>query len=126
LIFDDVNLKKFALEVFRHSMTRVDSDRTFVRDAGICHGTAGIAHVYNKMWHLTRDKTFKNACDFWINQTLQLDKFDDTISGYKQYFSPTNTYQSSSGLLEGSSGIGLVLISHLTNDFDWDYCIMLN
>ncbi len=126
LIFKDTGLEKFALEVFDHSMKRVDSDRTFVRDAGICHGAAGIAHIYNKMWHHTRHRSFKNACDFWIDQTLKFDKFSDTVSGYKQYFSPTNTYQSSSGLLEGSSGIGLVLISYLTNDFDWDYCVMLN
>jgi len=126
ILFKDSDIEEFALEVFYHSMKRVTGERTYVRDAGLCHGTAGIAHIYNKMWYLTKDKSFKNACDFWIDQTLKFDKFDDTISGYKLYYPPTNTYLPSSGLLEGSVGVGLVLISYLTGDFDWDYCLMLN
>jgi hypothetical protein len=124
--FKDEALQKLALEMFYHSMDRVTEDRTFVRDAGICHGSSGIAHIYNRMWHMTSDINFKNARDFWIQETLNFSRFDDEISGYKQYSVLTKSYESSAGFLEGSVGIGLVLLSYITDDFDWDYCLMLN
>lgn len=124
--FSNKELEAYSLEIFDHSMKRITVDKTFVRDAGICHGAAGIAHIYHKMWFFTNDESFGNACDFWIGQILNLDKFDDNISGYKSFYAPTKTYRSSSGLLDGSTGIGLVLLSYLTKKFDWDYCLMLN
>lgn len=126
LTFDDKDLEKFALEVFNHTMSRTEEHQTFVKDAGICHGSSGIAHIYNKMWHATGEVKFMQACDYWMDRTLKYSVNNDTVSGFKMYDAQSRQYQTCQGLIEGTSGIGLVLLSYLTGDFSWDYCIMLN
>ncbi|MGY0041090.1 lanthionine synthetase LanC family protein [Pedobacter sp. NJ-S-72] len=127
MAFNDLELKEFATEILIHTSKRRTEEETLVRDAGICHGSAGIAHIYNKMWHYTQNSIFKETCDFWIQKTLDFSIHQDAFAGYKAY-APTESgkHMNSFGLLNGVSGIGLVLISYLTGDFSWDYCLMLN
>jgi len=127
MAFDEQELKAFATEILIHTSKRRTEQETLVKDAGICHGSAGIAHIYNKMWHYTKNDIFKETCDFWIQKTLDFSIHEDAFAGYKAY-APTESgkHMNSFGLLNGVSGIGLVLISYLTGDFSWDYCLMLN
>jgi class I lanthipeptide synthase len=116
----------FALNVLTHSAGRRDDADTMLKDAGICHGSAGIAHIYNKIWHDTHLPVFKEACDFWIQKTLDMATYPDGIAGYKKYGGATGVYEKTPALIDGAAGIGLVLLSYLTGDFSWDYCFMLN
>ncbi|KIO77423.1 hypothetical protein TH53_09070 [Pedobacter lusitanus] len=127
MTFNDESLKDFAVKILIHTSKRRTEEDTLVRDAGICHGSAGIAHIYNKMWHYTQNDIFRETCDFWIQKTLDFSVHQDAFAGYKAY-TPTESgkHMNSFGLLNGVSGIGLVLISYLTGDFSWDYCLMLN
>lgn len=127
MAFNDLELKEFATKIMIHTSKRRTEEETLVKDAGICHGSAGIAHIYNKMWHYTQNSIFKETCDFWIQKTLDFSMHQDAFAGYKAY-APTESgkHMNSFGLLNGVSGIGLVLISYLTGDFSWDYCLMLN
>jgi len=127
MVFEDTVLKDLGIEILTHTSKRRSEEQTMVKDAGICHGSAGIAHVYNKMWHYTKNPVFKEACDFWIRQTIDFSTHPDGYAGFKCY-SPdvAGKYTNSYGLLNGISGVGLVLLSYLTGDFSWDYCIMLN
>jgi lantibiotic biosynthesis protein len=52
-ILQDVELKDFALLILLNTTKIYASADTLVQDAGICHGSAGIAHIYNKLWHIT-------------------------------------------------------------------------
>jgi hypothetical protein len=97
-----------------------------LKDSGICHGSAGIAHIYNKVWHDTQQPVFKDACDYWIQKTLDMAIYTDGIAGYKKYGGPNAAYEKTPALIDGAAGIGLVLLSYLTGDFCWDYCFMLN
>lgn len=126
LLFEDEHLKNYSLDILKHTTKRRIKQHTTVVDAGICHGSAGIAHIYNKMWHYTNDKVFKNATDFWILETLNFSLHKDGIAGYKKYNLTNDKYENDFGLLQGSAGIGLVLLSYITGDFSWDYCLMLN
>jgi lantibiotic biosynthesis protein len=119
---------EYAMEIFSHCLLRKEPENTGVFDAGFCHGSAGIAHIYNKMWHQTGDDRFKKATEYWLAETLNYSQFEDGIIGYKK-FDPElkgGPYVSDPSLLEGTIGIALVLFSYLTNDFDWDYCMLLN
>lgn len=124
-IFNDNEIKEFSIEVLAFSTLRKKFSETFVNDVGICHGSAGIVHIYNKIWMETKDKRFKNARDFWINDILNTwENKDDLI--FKRYIGKAGKFEYSNSLLEGVTGVGLVLTSILTNDNSWDYCIMLN
>lgn len=126
IAFGDVMLVDFAMEVLRHATQRRDFRRTGVYDAAVCHGAAGIAHIFGKAGHLTGDPHLKEAAEFWIRKTLDMGVHSDVPSGYKKYNALNDTFEKETGLLEGSAGIGLVLLSHLTGDFRWDACLMLN
>ncbi|QNR83656.1 hypothetical protein H9N25_17150 [Pedobacter riviphilus] len=122
----DQKIIDFSLAIFAKSRDRRNPKENQVVDAGICHGTSGIAHIYNKMWKLTGHQKFKDECEFWIDETLNYGTYQDTISGFKKYDPVQEKYVASKGLLEGSAGIGLVLISFLTGDCSWDSCMMLD
>lgn len=125
-LFRDPSLVEFALEVLLHCASRKKPEQTNVKDAGICHGAAGIAHIFLKTWQLTQDARFKQATDFWIRETLALAVYPDVRSGYKKYRGEAEPAQPCETMIEGSAGIGLVLISYLTGDTSWDYLFMLN
>ncbi len=120
------DLKDQAIGILRYSTQRRHAEDTDIRDAGICHGSAGVAHIYHRMWHYTQDKIFKDAADYWIGQTLALATHPEGIAGYRSYNHGDVPWVTNPGLLEGAAGVGLVLQSYLTGDYSWDYCIMLN
>lgn len=124
--FGKKKLVDFSLELFIHSSKRRTTDETLVFDAGVCHGAAGVAHIYNKMWHYTRNGIFKEACEYWIQKTLEFSIHADGIAGFMTYNPVKKVYKKETCLLDGAAGIGLVLMSYLNGDFSWDYCLMLN
>lgn len=121
------NFINFSLEILKSSLRRKVYNETSVRDAGICHGSAGIAHIYNKMWHLTNETEFRDAANFWINYTLNFYVHKSKlVRNFQKYNSITSQFEYEISLLEGEIGVALVLLSYLTSDFSWDYCLMLN
>ncbi len=126
MLFSNTKLAHFAHELLLHTTERKTAAETGVADAGVCHGTAGIVHLYNRLWHLQRIPAFRDARDYWIEQTLGMASLQDEGTGYKKYHPASGAYLHDNGLLEGIAGIGLVLLSYITEDFGWDYCLMLN
>ncbi len=117
---------KIAVETMQYATLR-KIDPT-VKEAGICHGTAGIAHIFNRMFHYTNMEQFKSSSDYWINESLKMAKFEDGIAGYKTYFpKDPGTFINDYDLLTGVSGIGLCLLSEIYNDASaWDECFLLS
>ena len=120
--------KNKALEVLLFAAEkRRNLAENFVVDAGLCHGTAGIGHVFHRMWWNTRIPEFKHAADYWMNETLKMARFEDGLAGYKvwkteKYGGLRNDY----GLLEGIAGIGLALLSYYHEiEPSWDECLLL-
>ncbi|RPH33133.1 MAG: hypothetical protein EHM93_06270 [Bacteroidales bacterium] len=117
-----------GIEILLHSTKRINYNTTYVVDAGLCHGTAGIAHIYNRMYRYTKNSTFKEAADFWFLKTLEMANFEDGLAGYKAWRNKeTGGDLNEAGLLEGISGIGLALISYISDiDPAWDECLLLS
>lgn len=123
---DDAKAAHLAKNILLQSTVRRTPAQTGVRDACVCHGAAGLAHLYNRLWHSCREPAFKEACDYWVQQTLAFAVHPDAPPGFKKYQPATATYVYDPGLLDGLAGIGLSLLSYTTGDFDWDYCLMLD
>jgi len=117
-----------ALEILLHTTQRKDLQENFVLDAGLCHGTAGIAHIYNRMYNYTQRDEFKQAALYWFDQTLKMAKFEDGLAGYKTWRSiEYGGWQNDYGLLTGIAGIGLALISAVSDiEPAWDECLLLS
>ena len=121
-------IKQEAVYVCLHTTNRRTKKETGVVDAGICHGSSGIAHIYNRMYRYTGRKEFKEAASYWIAETLNMAIFEDGLAGYKSYQSELmGGWKNEYGLLDGIAGIGLVLLSHISEEEPtWDRCLLLS
>lgn len=120
--------EKIAFDTLLDSTARKDLKENAVIDAGLCHGGAGLMHIYNRAYHYTADDTFKETALYWAEQTLGLAKFDDGYAGYKAWHTEKyGGWISEAGLLEGIAGIGLGLIS-MVSDIEpkWDRCLFIS
>ncbi len=117
-----------AIEILLRTTKRRNKNVTDVTDAGLCHGTAGIAHIYYRMYKNTKIDVFKESSDYWFSKTLDMAKFDDGLAGYKAYRKKeTGGDLKEYGLLEGIAGIGLAIISYLSDiEPTWDGCLLLS
>lgn len=114
-----------GLNVLLNSTRRRLDIENSVIDSGICHGTAGIAMIYRRMYLETANEIFSEASNYWINQTLNYSVFNDGLAGYKSYLN--NEWVDDYSFLTGISGIGVVLISYLADDFqEWDELLLLS
>lgn len=125
-LFNDNKLLIFANEVLTKTCSRRLSEETNVQDVSICHGSIGIAHIYNKLWFLSNNPLFKETGQFWINQSVTTESYVNGENSHMKFNIVSKKYENNLSLLEGSAGFGLALISYLTGDYSWDYCLMLN
>ncbi len=121
--------KTKALEILLYAAERRrDLEKESVADAGLCHGTSGIAHIFYRMWWNTRLPELKQAADYWFSKTLKMARFEDGLAGYKAWHTEKyGGWKSEYGILEGVAGIGLALLSYITEtEPTWDECLLLS
>lgn len=120
-----------ALEVARAAARR-PLEQSFVRDAGICHGAAGLAHLFNRFWQATGEEVFRDAARSWIERTLELRVPGEGIAGFRAWHALPGTngngrWAAEPGLLEGASGIALVLLAAAsTVEPEWDRILLVS
>lgn len=84
-------------------------DQTGVRDAGLCHGSAGLAHLFNRMYQLTGEPVLGDAALHWLQRVM-----DDVRAAVPVLSTPTDESSvpwNGPGLLEGMTGIALALLA---------------
>lgn len=127
---EDDWIKKQATDICLHTCKRTTTSETFIDDAGFCHGTAGIAFIYHKMYCYTSNENFKISADYWINETVKFSKFEDGLAGYKSKNFINNKYVwvNDYSLLNGITGIGLVLLNQYNQKqhYNWDRLFLLS
>ncbi len=116
-----------AINILLHSAQRRDLKENSVIDAGLCHGTAGIAHIYSRMHGYTGVEELKEASEYWFGQTLKMARFEDGLAGFKTWHGLDKGWKNEPGLLEGIAGIGLAMISAVSDiEPTWDECLLLS
>lgn len=120
--------EKKAIETLLHTTKRKDPKENAVIDAGLCHGAAGIAHVYNRIYHYSGNEIFKESALHWLEETMKLAVNEDGYAGYKAWHTEKyGGWVAEPGLLEGVAGIGLMLISMIADiEPGWDRCLFLS
>ncbi|MBV7529429.1 lanthionine synthetase LanC family protein [Chitinophaga sp. sic0106] len=97
-----------------------------VHDACLCHGGAGLAHMYKKWYRFTGNEIFNASYHLWMDKTLELSNHPDGIGGFKKYNG--GPFVQMPGILDGAAGMGLVLMDYLQGeqeDNDWDRVLFL-
>jgi lantibiotic modifying enzyme len=119
--------KTESMEIMLHASKRRDLPKNGVLDAGICHGTSGIAHLFNRFYFETKMQVFKETADYWIDETLKMAYHPDGPAGYKSWHGKDQEWVDRHSILDGIAGIGLVLLSHLSEEEPkWDNCLLLS
>ena len=99
------------MAVWRKALPEEESD--MVLDADICHGTAGIAQFFRRMYFNTGNNQFLSANQFWIDETLKMAKWGkEGAAGFKAWTEEPVEWVNEYTFLKGVAGIGLALYSH--------------
>jgi len=104
-------------------------EQTRVRDAGLCHGAAGLAHIFNRLAQSTRDPRLADGARTWFAHALEMHRPGCGIGG----FAARNVAQDGSeswaaerGLLTGAAGVGLALLAAITPiEPAWDRMLLM-
>jgi lantibiotic biosynthesis protein len=81
-----------------------------VVDAALCHGSAGLAHIYNRLYQATGSPTLRAAAERWLQHVVD-----------------AWCAERGSGLLGGAAGVGLVLLAASTPlEPGWDRLFLLS
>lgn len=104
---DDWRSFAFALA---HGMAARSFESSQVIDTGLCHGAAGVAHLFNRLFQATGDADLAQAADTWYARTLAMRRTDE-IAGFPRgrLINRTRIWDAGADLLTGVSGIGLAL-----------------
>src|SRR5207302_10554272 len=79
--------------------------QTGVADAGLCHGSAGLAHLFGLMYQMTSEPALADAARFWVGRTLEL--CSAVTAGGATPAGATAPGCKGPGLLEGTAGVAL-------------------
>lgn len=127
-VLGDEELEKETIEIMLKTTKRNTINSAKINDAGLCHGTAGAATIYQRFYAHTGLEEFKQIAAVWLKETYSQAIFEDGYAGYKIF--RTEEYggsQKGIGLLEGIAGIGLAILSGISNiEPKWDSCFLLS
>jgi hypothetical protein len=104
-----------ALDVARHAAERPIASAG-VKDAGLCHGAFGVAHLLHRIEQATRDERFARAARLWYLEGMRLREPGLKVAGFPAWDIQDGEpfWRPESGLLTGAAGVGLALIAAAT------------
>ncbi|WNO59750.1 lanthionine synthetase LanC family protein [Rheinheimera sp. MMS21-TC3] len=115
----------FGKDIALHTSKRRDN-KAGIRDAGLCHGSVGLALIFkliNEFYHL---EELKSAQEYWLQDALQ--RFEKNgVEGLKPFREPGSEAEKlpTQDFLGGTSGVGLGLLALISNRQDWADALLL-
>jgi lantibiotic modifying enzyme len=95
-------------------------DETGAVDAGLCHGSAGLAHLFHRMYQMTAEPALAEAARFWVERTLELCSAAAPIDA-------ASSAWNGPGLLEGAAGVALAMeAAGTTAEPAWDQMLLVS
>ena len=96
-----------------------------VRDAGLCHGALGLAHLNNRFFQASRDPVFRDAARAWFARGLAMRRPGEGVAGFFAVEGDDARQRAAPGFLDGAAGIGLALIAGLQpTEPGWDRLLL--
>jgi hypothetical protein len=110
-----------AKRIGLHAAMR-DENSAMVKDAGICHGSAGLMLIFQMLNEIIPMPEFEKASDYWFENTIVRFK-ENGLEGF--YANKAGNLIEETGLLEGYSGVGLCLLARQGISPDWADALLL-
>jgi lantibiotic modifying enzyme len=108
------------------------ASETGVVNANFCHGAAGLAHVYNRMYQATGEPTLGRAALYWLERTLGFYRLAKDAGGswVQGNWDPGRRERwtwTGIELVEGAAGVALVLLAAATSvEPTWDRMFLVS
>lgn len=94
-------------------------------DSGFCHGTSGLAHIFNRFFQASGLASFQTASHYWLSVNNHANHllFPDLLN---QQDGTESNWQENTSLLEGLIGKSLVYLTfiHKNKMLNWDGLFM--
>ncbi|QAT84718.1 lanthionine biosynthesis cyclase LanC [Corallococcus coralloides] len=101
-----------------------------VKDALVCHGMAGLGHVFNRLYQATGEPRLLDAARGWFSRTLDVFQPGAGIGGYQRLElegAASEAWQDAPGVLSGSAGVALTLLAATTHlEPHWDRMLLMD
>jgi lantibiotic modifying enzyme len=122
-----------ALDIARRAAQR-PPEQSGVVDAGLCHGAAGVGHLFNRLFQATGEPLYAEAARSWLRRALLLRKENQGLAGFLSYGPApganldrefTWVWYPDSSFLTGVVGITLALLAAVSPVApDWDRLLL--
>ncbi|KAA2240184.1 lanthionine synthetase C family protein [Chitinophaga agrisoli] len=110
-------LKRLADLVGLQTLMRKDRPSTLIDDTHFCHGSAGVAQVYRRIYQESGLVAYEKGYEYWIEQTVLMLEHELRTDYYRG---------KESDLLEGLAGVGLTLLSFISRkELKWSEMLLL-
>ena len=103
-------------------------EETGVVDAGLCHGAAGLGHLFNRLYQATDEPKLADAARYWFGRALEMRSPGSAGAGFSALLEPhSKLWRPEPGFLTGAAGVGLALLA-ATSDVEpaWDRLLLLS
>jgi lantibiotic modifying enzyme len=121
---NDSNWEREAVRLARRVAER-SFDQSGVKDCALCHGAAGAAHLFNRMFQASGESWLKGAALGWFQRTLEMRRPEGGIAGFAAF--RLDHWSNEVGILEGAAGIALALLAAVTpNEPAWDRMLLIS
>ncbi len=123
VLTNNESLRKEIIKILIKTTNKQSLLMSGVTEAGLCHGSAGVAHIYNRIFNYTNIDIFKKTSENWFKVTIDIFEDNNYSITSKNDLPPNSKYD----LINGISGIGLSLISGAFSiEPKWDGCLLLS
>ncbi|NBD08171.1 lanthionine synthetase C family protein [Corallococcus silvisoli] len=106
-------------------------DAAFVHDGGLCHGSAGLGHLYNRLFQTTGEPAFEAAARHWFRHLLSVHRQPGLgVAGFRvleRFDGGGEGWTDNPGLLSGATGIALALLAATSSvEPTWDRLLLMS
>ena len=125
----DGALEKEALRLAR-GLAGLSARELGVNDAGLCHGAAGLGHLFNRLFQTTREPLFAAEARHWFRAALELRRPGSGVGGFVAAGVAEGDavrWESDPGFLTGAAGVGLALLAAAGSvEPAWDRALLVS
>jgi lantibiotic modifying enzyme len=107
---DRADLERLAIEILIKDTKRPEDD-TLADSPTLCHGAAGLGHLYNFAYQASGEEILAQAARRWFERTLAMRKPGEWIAGYANWWPKEGEWHAEPGFLTGVAGTGLALLA---------------